>query len=79
MSGTVRSMPELGRLKAASERIGGARCKIDSFLDRFNGVGPETPPASGGTLTDSYRNDIDSIFGQLDRLEAAVSMLDHIG
>lgn len=75
----AKSTPELGRLKAAAERIGIATTKIDYFLDRFNGPRPEGPSNPTGESSDCYRNDLDSLFVALDRLENAVSALGHIG
>ena len=75
----MKPQPELGRLKAAAERISRAANNIDNFLDRFHGPRPEAANAAGGPTCDSYRNDLDSIFNALDRLENAVSVLDHIG
>jgi hypothetical protein len=43
-----RPMPELGRLKAASERIARATNNVENFLRRFHGSGPEEPASSGG-------------------------------
>lgn len=77
----ARPMPELGRLKSATERVANARRGLETFLDRFNGPLPETNQASGSgpPCTDSYRNDLESLFIQIERLENLVSGLDHIG
>jgi hypothetical protein len=71
-------MPELGRLKAASERVAVARGKLVTFVERFNGPLPESASANP-PVADSYRNDLDSLFEQIDRLESIVGALDSIG
>ena len=74
----VRPQPELGRLKAAAERVSVASWKVQTFLDSFHGVGPET----GGDerqSQDCYRNDLDSLFDAIGTLENRVEMLGHIG
>jgi len=75
----LRPTPELGRLKAAAERISVATLKVDNFLDRFHGPRPECATNAPGPNCDSYRNDIEAVFVQLERLESAVAALDHIG
>jgi hypothetical protein len=73
------SMPELGRLKAAAERVALARLKIEGFVQRFHGPMPESASADGNVKSESYRNDLDSLFDQLNRLEAAADVLANIG
>lgn len=75
----VRPSPELGRLKAAAERIARATNNVENFLTRFHGLAPENATASGGPTSDNYRNDLETVFQALERLEIAVSALDHIG
>lgn len=73
-------VPELGRLKEASERIAMARDRVGRFLDRFNG--PQVSDKVGGAEVSPpshYRNDINTLFRQLERLENVVSSLDEIG
>ena len=74
----TKPMPELGRLKAAAERVTIAAIGVDAFLDRFHGARPET---SGGVtpIAESYRNDLDSLFGAIERMEVAVASLASIG
>lgn len=74
--------PELGRLKHAAERISIAENKVSNFLIRFNGGGGQTASGSsagGPAVEDTYRNDLESVFIQIDRLEATVAALDSIG
>lgn len=72
-------VPELGRLKAAAESVAHATGRIEQFLQRFTGPvasdtrnGDDHPPQG-------YRDDLNSLFAQIDRLQGAVSALDHIG
>ena len=73
--------PVLGQLKFAAERIGASAERIQWFVNRFHGDAPATDKAqsAGNVVQDTYRNDIDSLFRQLDRLESIVSQLDTIG
>jgi hypothetical protein len=77
---TPRAVPELGRLKAAAERIARARSDLECFVGRFNGG---SNCIGGGVCgepeTDSYRNDIGALFDQVERLEKAVELLRDIG
>lgn len=76
----ARPMPELGRLKAAAERVGIAQHKISNFLDRFHGPIPTGAVAGGVDVpADSYRNDLETLFIAIERLENVVSALDGIG
>ena len=75
----IKPSPELGRLKAAAERIERATLNVHQFLTRFHGPRPEQTMADKGPTCDSYRNDIESIFEALDRLENVVGALEHIG
>lgn len=77
-AGQIRPSPELGRLKSASERIAKASYRLTEFIDRFNGPSPTDDFAEKAT-TDNYRDDLNTLFGQIDRLENLVSQLDHIG
>jgi hypothetical protein len=73
-------VPELGRLKAASERIAMATNRIESFNGRFHGPQPVNPTIGmSASPSDGYRNDLDCLFAQLDRLNDAVNALDIIG
>jgi hypothetical protein len=74
-----REMPELGRLKAATERVAVAANRVDSFLVRFNGTLPEVSPPTAPPVPDNYRNDLDSLFYAVERMEMLVSQLDNIG
>jgi hypothetical protein len=71
--------PELGRLKSASERIDSATNSISNFLDRFNGPQPPRAGNQGAPSGGSYRNDIDTLFIVVDRLEQTVAALSDIG
>jgi hypothetical protein len=72
--------PELGRLKHAAERISMATDRVGAFLGRFNGQFPPAGGTGGNSIEASgYRNDLDSVFAQLERLEQAVGALDGIG
>lgn len=73
--------PELGRLKHAAERISIAENKVSNFLARFNGQpgASATSGSAGGPIEDTYRNDLESVFIQIERLESAVASLDSIG
>lgn len=72
-------MPELGRLKAAAERVARARSQVESFIERFNGPLPTGTSAAAPQPTDNYRNDLDSLFVQIECLETAVTNLEQIG
>jgi len=74
----VRPQPELGRLKAAAERVSVASWKVQTFLDNFHGQSPETAQATDPSQ-DCYRNDLDSLFDAIGTLEARVETLAHIG
>lgn len=74
----LNPQPELGRLKAAAQRISEASWRVQTFLNNFHGPMPEASIA-GTDAQDCYRNDIESVFSALDTLEARVSMLEHIG
>lgn len=75
-----RPMPELGRLKAAAERVHNAQGRIANFIDRFHGPMPEAcSSVTAASPTDSYRNDLESLFIQIERLENVVSALDGVG
>lgn len=72
-------VPELGRLKAAAERVARANNNVDNFIARFHGPrGGEVATASTNP-PDHYRNDLDTLFAQIDRLEEVVAVLDSIG
>lgn len=75
----IKAVPELGRLKAAAERVSKAAWTVDNFLDRFHGPRPQSASDTPETTADNYRNDLDSLFKAIDRLENAISALDHIG
>lgn len=74
----ARPSPELGRLKSASERIAKASCSLTEFIARLNGPTPEGV-SDGAATTDNYRDDLNTLFSQIDQLENLVSQLDHIG
>jgi hypothetical protein len=74
-----RPIPELGRLKAAAERVSRAEQQIDNFVTRFHGSHPECENQTSGGCSDNYRNDLDALFSAIERLEYSVSTLDHIG
>lgn len=75
------SVPELGRLKSAAERVSMATGQLDAFLFRFSG--PRGGVAIGETAAtcppDTYRNDIDSLFAAVGYLEERVKALGEIG
>lgn len=75
------TMPDLGRLKAAAERVSMAVSEVNSFLTRFRG--PRNEQAGSGTAVpqppDTYRNDIESLFEQISHLETQIAMLRDIG
>jgi hypothetical protein len=77
-SQVAKPMPELGRLKAAAERIAKCRSAVSYFIERFHGPQPENPEGKTDCL-DNYRNDLDTLFAQIERLEQAVSQLEYIG
>lgn len=78
---TARPVPALGQLKAASERLYKITDRVESFIGRFH----ERPPATsasgtaGQPVSDTYRNDIESLFAIIERLDSSVEALDHIG
>jgi hypothetical protein len=75
-----RPVPALGQLKAAAERIYKVNERIESFIGRFHGQPPVAANASAGQpIADTYRNDIESLFAIVERLETSVEALDHIG
>lgn len=75
----IKATPELGRLKFAAERVARAAANVEYFLARFHGPMAEQVTNGEGTSEDNYRNDLATLFATLDRLEVAVSALDHIG
>lgn len=77
----VEKVPELGRLKHASERLALASENVERFLYRFHGPRQETSEKQAPTplAQDSYRNDIATLFEQLAKLESLVVKLDAIG
>ena len=75
----LKPSPELGRLKAAAERVARATENVAYFLNRFHGPSPEGANGPTGDVPDCYRNDLDSLFAAIDRLEGAVAALEHIG
>jgi len=74
----IKPQPELGRLKAAAERVSVASWKVQTFLDSFHGAGPEGD-CINATKSECYRNDLDSLFDAINTLEARVELLAHIG
>jgi hypothetical protein len=74
----AKPVPELGKLKAAAERVAFASNRVESFIARFHGELP-TGSSEDGPRNDCYRNDLDSLFGQIERLNNLVNALDHIG
>jgi hypothetical protein len=79
---TPRPEPDLGRLKAAAERIANATGRVDAFLYRFRGPrGVETASNGAGVPAqpDTYRNDLHTLFDTITLLEDVVSVLDEIG
>jgi hypothetical protein len=81
--GTISTQPELGRLKAAAERIGMVAARIDGFAYRFHGPTPTPenakPGADAPQPPQSYRNDLETLFAQIERLEITSCYLDTIG
>lgn len=75
-----KPIPELGRLKAAAERTASATNRVESFIGRFHGPQPAINGSNpGGEPAEGYRNDIDCLFAQIDRLTDAVNSLETIG
>lgn len=74
----LQDIPELGRIKAAAERIAKVRSDIECFHGRFYG---ESGCADGGNpeRASGYRNDIASLFEQIEHLEMVASQLTAIG
>lgn len=72
-------VPELGKIKSAVERVARARSDIECFLERFNGGGDTCAGGGADERTSGYRNDLASLFEQIDRLELTVSQLGNIG
>lgn len=71
-------VPDLGRLKAVSERVNIATSRLNAFLERYNGP----VPSNTGDATKQpacYRDDIEDVFAQVERLETSVAALDSIG
>jgi hypothetical protein len=77
---SIKPMPELGRLKAAAERVAHQASCVESFIIRFHGSLPGSDEGSESDKpVESYRNDLSSLFAQIERLETAVANLDSIG
>lgn len=74
-------VPELGLLKAAAERVAKVRSDIECFVGRFNG----SVKCVGGGVAEvtedagCYRNDIRSLFEQVELLEQIAEGLRDIG
>lgn len=77
--GLSQPTPELGRLKAVAERVGYAVNGLNDFIDRFHGPRPQGAGESPSPTVGGYRNDLDCVFAQLERLEAAIASLSTIG
>lgn len=74
------TMPELGRLKAAAERVNTVQHRLACFIERFHGPVPETASDGANAVApSSYRNDLESLFVQIERLESTAAALDVIG
>ncbi len=71
-------MPELGKLKAAAGRVGVATNRLEGFAGRFFGPSPEIV-SNAPAIPQGYRNDLESLFEQIERLETVLSAIDHIG
>lgn len=78
LGANAKTVPELGRLKAAADRISSAARQVDSFIARFHGATPESA-AKDPPTNDCYRNDLDAVFSALEALESRVSALSNIG
>lgn len=74
----ARSMPDLGRIKHAVERIATASYNVETFRNRFYGPQPESD-TKAAEPDSSYRNDLNDLFEQIGRLEVAVNALSDIG
>lgn len=72
-------VPELGRIKSATERVAKVRSRIESFLERFNGGGPDSAGGATEERVSGYRNDLATLFEQIERLEMIAGQLDSIG
>lgn len=79
LAAAPRPSPELGRLKYAAERIAKVALTVDAFLERFNGPVPQSAGSAGQPISDNYRNDLETLFGVVERLETTVAALEHIG
>lgn len=71
--------PELGRLKFAAERVAMNANRIDDFIARFHGPLPDGSSQQSANAPDSYRNDLETLFKQIERLDVVVAALSHIG
>jgi len=74
----IKPQPELGRLKAAAERVSAASWQVQTFIDKFHGTMPECEPATDQPQ-DCYRNDLESLFKAIGSLEARIELLSQIG
>ena len=72
------TVPELGHLKAAAERISQANYNLATFHTRFFGPAPENAAATSQGEP-CYRNDLTAVFDQISRLEELVNGLTQIG
>lgn len=75
-----RPTPALGQLKTAAERVGESRRRIEEFVERFHG--PQACAegcASSQSPPTTYRNDLDTLFAEIDHLGAAINALSSIG
>lgn len=77
--GMNRPVPELGRLKMATERVAAASARLDGFLYRFAGPGGGESATAAPQPPESYRNDIEVLFDAISRLEMLTERLDAIG
>jgi hypothetical protein len=80
LGNTVKPVPELGRLKGASELVALQANRLESFIARFHGSKLDFDEGSDcDKPVGSYRNDLSTLFAQIERLEKLVSALDDIG
>lgn len=78
---SAQQTPVLGQLKCASERVAKATVVVAEFVNRFHGPSPEQSAAARNEVApaQTYRNDIETLFAQLDRLEYVIASLSTIG
>ena len=75
----LQTVPELGHLKAAADRLSQVNFNLTSFYHRFYGPMQEGTGDAKKDEMPCYRNDITAVLEQISRLEEMVNNLQNIG